>query len=166
MLVPTSWCLHLNSNWKFVLRVTDYSLLLFIIISPQIASSGQSPLSLTTAGPDLYTSYCQIKLLYFWLNHFDWITDSCSLTAPVHQHCTALLSSLPGLMLLPKLPASQPSASPSLPRPGSRFPFLQCLDRIKSLGRTNSQPVKNKRFKWSFLIVDITKYRIGFICCI
>ena len=99
MLVLTSWCLHLNSNWKFVYN-SDRLLITPLHHHPhrrlhQVASLLSHWPQQCWAGPDLYTSYCQIKLLYFWLNHFDWITGSCSLTgiASVHQHCRALLSS-------------------------------------------------------------------------
>lgn len=128
-------------------EVTDYSLLLFIILQtsdcikwPVLAHTDHS-LMLSCSHP--HTSYCQIKSPYFYwatliglLVLVPWLAwHGCVLSTP--------LSPLPGLMLLPKLPASQPSPS----QPGqSRFTFLQFLDPIKSRGSTNSQPEKKSFF--------------------
>ena len=110
-------------------EVTDYSLLLFIILQTSdcikwpVSSHADHSLQL------FLTRYCQIALLYFLLYHFDWITGWCSLTWMTWQPgpcpltlCTEHFSlSSPRINVIAQTSCLTTITLPSLARPGLHF---------------------------------------------
>ena len=128
-------------------EVTDYSLLLFIILQTSDCIKwpvpGHTDHSLLLSCSHPHTSYCQIKSPYFYWATLIGLLGPCSLTGMTWL-CTEHSSlSSPRINVIAQTSCLTTITS----QPGqSRFTFLQFLDPIKSRGSTNSQPEEESLF--------------------